>query len=100
MLINMFSCICMLKQDLIHSFIDLNERKLKKIQFEFFVNKSSKIHNAKIFAVEHSAWRHMKENYQIYLPYQFCPRMQSVDGDAQLPDKKMKILFFWNMSKS
>ena len=26
--------------------------------------------------------------------------MQSVDGDAQLPNKKMKTLFFWNMSKS
>ena len=54
----------------------------------------------KIFVVEHSAWRQMKENFQIYLPYQFCLRVQSVNGDAQLSHEKMKTLFFWNMSKS
>ena len=42
----------------------------------------------------------MKENYQIYLPYQFYPRVQSVGGDAQLAHKKMKTLFLSNMSKS
>ena len=42
----------------------------------------------------------MKENYQIYLPYQFCPRVQSVGGDAQLSHKKMKTLFLSIMSKS
>jgi len=42
----------------------------------------------------------MKENYQIYLPYQFRPRVQSVSGDPQLPHKKMKTLFLSNMSKS
>ena len=49
MLINMFSCICILKQIQIHSFIDptQNHKKFKKIQFEFFVNKSLKIHSAK-----------------------------------------------------
>ena len=49
MLINMFFCICMLTQTWIHSFIDptQNHKKSKKIQFEFFVNKSLKIHNAK-----------------------------------------------------
>ena len=30
------------------------------------------------FVVEHSAWRQMKENYQIYLPFQFYLRDQSV----------------------
>ena len=24
-----------------------------------------------MFVIEHSAWRQIKENYQIYLPYQF-----------------------------
>ena len=43
MLINMFSCICMLKQTSIHFFIDpiQNHKKSKKIQIEFFVKKSS-----------------------------------------------------------
>ena len=43
MLINMFSCICMLKQTLLHFFIDpsQNHKKSKKIQIEFFVKKSS-----------------------------------------------------------
>ena len=30
----------------------------------------------------------MKENYQIYLPYQYHQRLQTVDWDAQLPYKK------------
>ena len=49
MLVNMFSCICVLKQTQIHSFIDpfQNHEKSEKNQFEFFVNKYSKIHNAK-----------------------------------------------------
>ena len=51
----------------------------------------------KIF-VEH--WRQMKENYQIYLPYQFHWRAHSPGRDSQLPHKKMKTLFLWNMSKS
>ena len=42
----------------------------------------------------------MKENYQIYLPYQFHWRAQSALGDSQLPHKKMKTTFLWNMSKS
>ena len=42
----------------------------------------------------------MKENYQIYLPYQFHWRLHSVGGDSQLPHKKMKTLFLSNMSKS
>ena len=41
-----------------------------------------------------------EENYQIDFPYQFRLRDQSLDGDAQLPNKKMKTLFLWNMSKS
>ena len=42
----------------------------------------------------------MKENYQIYLPYQFHWRAHSLGGDAQLSHKKMKSLFLSNMSKS
>ena len=42
----------------------------------------------------------MKENYQIYLPYQFHWRPHSVDWDAQLSHKKMKTTFLSNMSKS
>ena len=53
-----------------------------------------------MIVVDHSAWCQMKENYQIYLPYQFHSRAQSALGDAQLPHKKMKILFLSNMSKS
>ena len=45
----MFSCICILKQTKIHSFIDptQNHKKSKEIQFKYFVNKSLKNHNAK-----------------------------------------------------
>ena len=42
----------------------------------------------------------MKANYQIYLPYQFHWRAQSVDWNAQLSYKKMKTMFLSNMSKS
>ena len=42
----------------------------------------------------------MKENYQIYLPYQFHWRPQSAGRDPQLPNKKMKTMFLSNMSKS
>ena len=42
----------------------------------------------------------MKENYQIYLPYQFRLRDQSAGRDPQLPHKKMKTMFLSNMSKS
>ena len=42
----------------------------------------------------------MKENYQIYLPYQFHRRPHSVDWDAKLSHKKMKTMFLSNMSKS
>ena len=41
----------------------------------------------------------MKENYQIYLPYQFHQRPHSVDRDAKLSNKKMKTMFLSNMSK-
>ena len=54
----------------------------------------------KTFVPETSAWRQMKENYQIYLPYQFRLRDQSVGGDSQLSNKKMKTMFLSNMSKS
>ena len=53
-----------------------------------------------MFVVEHSAWRQMKENYQIYLPYQFHWRAHSPLGEPQLPNKKIKTLFLSNMSKS
>ena len=42
----------------------------------------------------------MKENYQIYLPYQFHRRAHSVGQDPQLSHEKMKTLFLSNMSKS
>ena len=42
----------------------------------------------------------MKENYQIYLPYQFHLRAHSVDREPKLPNKKMKTMFLSNMSKS
>ena len=42
----------------------------------------------------------MKENYQIYLLYQFHWRAQSAGWDPQLPNKKMKTMFPSNMSKS
>ena len=54
----------------------------------------------KIFVIESSIWRQMKENYQIYLPYQFHWRAHSVGGYPQLPRKKMKTLFLSNMSKN
>ena len=54
----------------------------------------------KIFVVEHSAWCQMKENYQIYLLYQFCLRDQSVDRDPQLSHKKMKTLSLEYVKKS
>ena len=42
----------------------------------------------------------MKENYQIHIPYQFHWKPHTLDWDPQLPHKKMKTLFLWNMSKS
>ena len=59
-----------------------------------------KLITRKIFVVENSAWRQMKENYQIYLPYQFCLRAHSLGRDSQLSHKKIKTLFLSNMSKS
>ena len=40
----------------------------------------------KVFALEHSAWRQMKENYQIYLTYQFRPRVQSALRDWRVQE--------------
>ena len=54
----------------------------------------------KVFALEHSAWRQMKENYRIYFPYQFHWRPHSISGEPQFPYKKMKTLFLSNVSKS
>ena len=42
----------------------------------------------------------MKENYQIYLPYQCHWRAHLPLEEPQLPHKKMKTLFLSNMSKS
>ena len=53
-----------------------------------------------MFIVENSAWRLMKENYQIYLSYQFHWRLHSALWDPQLANKKMKTMFLSNMSKS
>ena len=44
----------------------------------------------KIFVIEHSAWCQMKENYWIFLPYQFHWRAHSVGGDAS------QTIFFFN----
>ena len=41
-----------------------------------------------------------KERELSNLLNQFCLRVQSVNGDAQLSHEKMKTLFLWNMSKS
>ena len=35
--------------------------------------------------LENSTWRQMKENYQIYLPYQFRLRAHSVDREPEFP---------------
>ena len=51
----------------------------------------------KILVPETFAWCQMKENYKIYLPYQFHWRPQSALGDPQLPNKKMKTRFLSNM---
>ena len=51
----------------------------------------------KIFFSKTSVWRQMKENFQIYLPYQFCPRVQSARWDPQLPNKKLKTTTFFPM---
>ena len=53
-----------------------------------------------MFIVEHSAWRQMKENYQINLPSQFHLRAQSGGQEPELPYEKMKTMFLSNMSKS
>ena len=42
----------------------------------------------------------MKENYQIYLPYQFLLRDQSVNSDKKFSHKKMKTMFLLNILKS
>ena len=42
----------------------------------------------------------MKENYQIYLLYQFHWRPHSLNRDPQLPHKKMKTLFLEYVKKS
>ena len=67
MLINMFSCICMLTQISIHFFIDpsQNHKKLKKIKIEFFVKKSSSSYSVGLrrYATSSSGlsfWYHVK----------------------------------------
>ena len=42
----------------------------------------------------------MKENYQIYLPYQFHRRPQSAGWVPRFPHKKMKTMFLSNKWKS
>ena len=67
MLINMFSCICMLTQTSIHFFVDpsQNHKKLKKIKIEFFVKKSSSSYSVGLrrYATSSSGlsfWYHVK----------------------------------------
>ena len=72
----------MLKQTSIHFFIDPTQNHKTPIQADIpysplrlqiiqhlAPNSSLEFRTRKIFVVEHSAWRQMKENYQIYLPY-------------------------------
>ena len=54
----------------------------------------------KRFVIEHSAWRQTKENYQIYLRYQFRLRVHLVDQVPKLSHNKMKAMFLSNMSES
>ena len=42
----------------------------------------------------------MKENYQIYLPYQFHWRPHSLDRVLKILNEKIKTMFLSNMSKS
>ena len=60
----------------IYFFIDpiQNHKYGKKFNQNFFVKKSLKFITCKILVVEHSAWRQMKENYQIYSSCRFCLR--------------------------
>ena len=58
-----------------------NYKKSKKKIKVFCKKNLQKFITRKIFVVEHSAWRQMKENYQIYLPYQFHWRPHSVDRE-------------------
>ena len=102
-LINMFSWNCMVKQTHKHFFIDptQNHKKLEKIQFEFFIKKNLwKIITLTILVLEYFAWRQIRENYKIYLPYKFHRRPQSAVWEPQLANNKLKTMFLWNMSKS
>ena len=49
MLLDMFSCVCMLRHASMYFFIDLtkNQKKFKKIQSEFFIKKDLKNHKSK-----------------------------------------------------
>ena len=53
-----------------------------------------------ILGVEHSAWRQMKQYYQIYLPYQFHQKPHPARSVFKLSNEKMKTMFLLNMSKS
>ena len=59
-----------------HSLIDpaQNHKKIKTNSIKILCKKIIKFITKKMFVVEHSAWRQIKENYQIYLPYQFPMR--------------------------
>ena len=67
---------------------------LKKKEFEFYKKKKNqKILTRKMFNIEHSAWFQVKENYHIYVPYQFYLRIHSLDQKLQLSHKKQKLYF-------
>ena len=70
--------------------------------FPFPISKpfETQLYTGLIFVVEHSAWRQMKENYQIILPCRFHPKEQSVNWVSKLCHKKIKTMFLWNASKS
>ena len=97
----MCSCICMLKQTLIYFFIDLtqNHKKLKKIQFEFFVKKSLKNHNSKNICTRTFCLAPNKRALSNLLTLLILSSA-AISQKPELSHEKMKTMVFLNMSKS
>ena len=66
----------------------------------FDTNRCVSIHSASMPWIMKHRLDKKKENYPIFLPYQFHWRAHSVGGDSKRPNKKMKTMFLSNMSKS
>ena len=71
----------------------------KKFNKNFSLKNLKEFITHEIFVIEHSAWCQMKENYQIYLLYQFHWNPQSVDWQPQLMQKKKKHVSFKYVKK-